>query len=220
MSISLHLSSLKLPVLACATAGVMVLTACGSDGDSSDSSANKTSTGASTSKSASAKPSEPSDAPASESAAPAPAPENGQPAPGHPAPGPIDNPEISFIPQAPVADGAPASAEDQQAIEGLVRGIMNATTVRQFMGYIPQNTCARYLEANGGLAAMNIDQIPDVPLADFPQYALARPTIDSVTDIQVNGDSASATVTSTADGQTNSAVQRFARENGRWTFCD
>ncbi|CAB0997927.1 hypothetical protein FRC0501_01464 [Corynebacterium diphtheriae] len=220
MSISLHLSSLKLPVLACATAGVMVLTACGSDGDSSDSSANKTSTGASTSQSASAKPSEPSDAPASESAAPAPAPENGQPAPGHPAPGPIDNPEISFIPQAPVADGAPASAEDQQAIEGLVRGIMNATTVRQFMGYIPQNTCARYLEANGGLAAMNIDQIPDVPLADFPQYAHARPTIDSVTDIQVNGDSASATVTSTADGQTNSAVQRFARENGRWTFCD
>ncbi|CAB0848945.1 hypothetical protein FRC0505_01513 [Corynebacterium diphtheriae] len=220
MSISLHLSSLKLPVLACATAGVMVLTACGSDGDSSDSSANKTSTGASTSKSASAKPSEPSDAPASESAAPAPAPENGQPAPGHPAPGPIDNPEISFIPQAPVSDGAPASAEDQQAIEGLVRGIMNATTVRQFMGYIPQNTCARYLEANGGLAAMNIDQIPDVPLADFPQYAHARPTIDSVTDIQVNGDSASATVTSTADGQTNSAVQRFARENGRWTFCD
>ncbi|CAB0907517.1 hypothetical protein FRC0426_01434 [Corynebacterium diphtheriae] len=220
MSISLHLSSLKLPVLACATAGVMVLTACGSDGDSSDSSANKTSTGASTSKSASAKPSEPSDAPASESAAPAPAPENGQPAPGHPAPGPIDNPEIFFIPQAPVADGAPASAEDQQAIEGLVRGIMNATTVRQFMGYIPQNTCARYLEANGGLAAMNIDQIPDVPLADFPQYAHARPTIDSVTDIQVNGDSASATVTSTADGQTNSAVQRFARENGRWTFCD
>ncbi|CAB0610986.1 hypothetical protein CIP107546_01564 [Corynebacterium diphtheriae] len=220
MSISLHLSSLKLPILACATAGVMVLTACGSDGDSSDSSASKTSTGASTSKSASAKPSEPSDAPASESAAPAPAPENGQPAPGHPAPGPIDNPEISFIPQAPVADGAPASAEDQQAIEGLVRGIMNATTVRQFMGYIPQNTCARYLEANGGLAAMNIDQIPDVPLADFPQYAHARPTIDSVTDIQVNGDSASATVTSTADGQTNSAVQRFARENGRWTFCD
>lgn len=220
MSISLHLSSLKLPILACATAGVMVLTACGSDGDSSDSSASKTSTGASTSKSASAKPSEPSDAPASESAAPAPAPENGQPAPGHPAPGPIDNSEISFIPQAPVADGAPASAEDQQAIEGLVRGIMNATTVRQFMGYIPQNTCARYLEANGGLAAMNIDQIPDVPLADFPQYAHARPTIDSVTDIQVNGDSASATVTSTADGQTNSAVQRFARENGRWTFCD
>ncbi|MEL6050291.1 hypothetical protein [Corynebacterium rouxii] len=220
MSINLHLSSLKLPVLACATAGVMVLTACGSDGDSSDSSANKTSTGTSTSKSASAKPGEPSDAPAPESAAPAPAPENGQPAPGHPAPGPIDNPEISFIPQAPVADGAPASAEDRQAIEGLVRGIMNATTVRQFMGYIPQNTCARYLEANGGLAAMNIDQIPDVPLADFPQYAHARPTIDSVTDIQVNGDSASATVTSTADGQTNSAVQRFARENGRWTFCD
>lgn len=220
MSISLHLSSLKLPILACATAGVMVLTACGSDGDSSDSSASNTSTGASTSKSASAKPSEPSDAPAPESAATAPAPENGQPAPGHPAPGPIDNPEISFIPQAPVADGAPASAEDRQAIEGLVRGIMNATTVRQFMGYIPQNTCARYLEANGGLAAMNIDQIPDVPLADFPQYAHARPTIDSVTDIQVNGDSASATVTSTADGQTNSAVQRFARENGRWTFCD
>lgn len=220
MSINLHLSSLKLPVLACATAGVMVLTACGSDGDSSDSSANKTSTGTSTSKSASAKTGEPSDVPASESAAPAPAPENEQPAPGQPAPGPIDNPEISFIPQAPVADGAPASAEDQQAIEGLVRGMMNATTVRQFMGYIPQNTCARYLEANGGLAAMNIDQIPDVPLADFPQYAHARPTIDSVTDVQVNGDSASATVTSTADGQTNSAVQRFARENGRWTFCD
>lgn len=215
MSINLHLSSLKLPVLACATAGVMVLTACGSDGDSSDSSANKTSTGTSTSKSASAKTGEPSDVPASESAAPAPSPENEQPAPG-----PIDNPEISFIPQAPVADGAPASAEDQQAIEGLVRGMMNATTVRQFMGYIPQNTCARYLEANGGLAAMNIDQIPDVPLADFPQYAHARPTIDSVTDVQVNGDSASATVTSTADGQTNSAVQRFARENGRWTFCD
>ena len=117
--------------------------------------------------------------------------------------------------------GQPASPEDAKSIEGVVRGITAETTLRSYMGYIPQHTCKKVLDENGGEKSLDLGQIPDVPLDSYPDFKKAKPTIDSVTDIKVSGDTASAQVTASteAEGQTV-ATQRFAKENGKWVFCN
>jgi len=103
----------------------------------------------------------------------------------------------------------------------VVRGITAETTLRSYMGYIPQHTCKKVLDENGGEKSLDLGQIPDVPLDSYPDFKKAKPTIDSVTDIKVAGETASAQVTASteADGQTV-ATQRFAKENGKWVFCN
>lgn len=127
-------------------------------------------------------------------------------------------PVISYQSLAPVEGGRAASPEDAAAIESLVRGSLPQTTLRSMLEYIPRNTCNRVIEANGGAAAMDFSTIPDVPLSQIPG---ADPgTVDSISDIQVDGNSASAWVVASANGQTDSGTQRFLREGGQWKFCD
>ena len=79
----------------------------------------------------------------------------------------------------------------------------------------------KVLDENGGEKSLDLGQIPDVPLDSYPDFKKAKPTIDSVTDIKVSGDTASAQVTASteSEGQTV-ATQRFAKENGKWVFCN
>lgn len=127
-------------------------------------------------------------------------------------------PVITYQSLAPVEGGGAASPEDAAAIESLVRGSLQQTTLRSMLEYVPRNTCSRVIEANGGAAALDFSTIPDVPLNQIPG---ADPgTVDSITDIQVDGNSASAWVVASANGQTDSGTQRFLNEGGQWKFCD
>ncbi|WJZ03103.1 hypothetical protein CFREI_09125 [Corynebacterium freiburgense] len=120
------------------------------------------------------------------------------------------------IPQhAPIEGGSPASPEDAAAIQAMVNGMANPSTTRQFFGYMIDNTCRRALEAQGGLGPQDLNQIPD---AEIPPHQ--RPTVNSVTDIKVDGDTASATVTSTAEGKQETFTMRMLREDGTWKMCN
>lgn len=120
------------------------------------------------------------------------------------------------IPQhAPIEGGSPASPEDAAAIQAMVNGMANPTTTRQFFGYMIDNTCRRALEAQGGLGPQDLNQIPD---AEIPPHQ--RPTVNSVSDIKVDGDTASATVTSTAEGKQETFTMRMLREDGTWKMCN
>lgn len=138
-----------------------------------------------------------------------------------PLPENVTPPALPTTTHQPVEGGQPASPEDAKSIEGVVRGITAETTLRSYMGYIPQHTCKKVLDENGGEKSLDLGQIPDVPLDSYPDFKKAKPTIDSVTDIKVAGETASAQVTASteADGQTV-ATQRFAKENGKWVFCN
>ena len=125
---------------------------------------------------------------------------------------------ITYQELAPVQGGQAASPEDAAAIESLIRGSLEPTTVRSMLQYVPQNTCNRVIEAAGGAAALDFSQIPDVPLNQIPGANTG--TVDSISDIVVDGDAASAWVVASGNGQTDSAPQRFLREDGRWKFCD
>ncbi len=118
--------------------------------------------------------------------------------------------------QQPIEGGQPANEKDKQEIEQLVRGWGEQTTLRSFMEYANNNTCRRVIESNGGYAAGDPSKVPDVSLQDQPNLNLG---VQDVSDIQVNGDSASAQVTPTGPNAETSTM-RFEREDGRWTMCN
>lgn len=121
-------------------------------------------------------------------------------------------------PQAPVDNGSPASAADAQAITDLVMGINQATTLRSYLSYLPDHLCDSQIEANGGRQAFDVSQIEDVPLTSIPGLESGA-NVDSVSDIMVSGNTASASVTATAGGNTTTETQRFLNEGGTWKFC-
>lgn len=126
-----------------------------------------------------------------------------------------ENP-ITFAEAAPVENGETASPEDTAAIEALVRGYTDTNTLRSSIAYTINNTCTRVLEASGADATqLDLNTIPDIPLGGE-----GTGTVDSITDVVVNGQEASAWVVATAGGTTDSATQRFFNEGGQWKFCD
>ena len=117
---------------------------------------------------------------------------------------------------AATSSAAPTSEAPAPASEPAVPPEVTGT-LRQFMATTVNNTCARLIEEGGG--APDLNEVPDLPLESIPDYQKAKPTVDSVEDVRVNGESASASVTHTSNGKTETGVMRFQRENGAWKMC-
>ena len=224
----IRVSNMKKVAVAAIAASALVLASCSDSGDSGNTASGGTSA-ASSDKTASSKGSSGgASTSASGAATSAAAASSGEAKPAEgassdapPLPENVTPPALPTTTHQPVEGGQPASPEDAKSIEGVVRGITAETTLRSYMGYIPQHTCKKVLDENGGEKSLDLGQIPDVPLDSYPDFKKAKPTIDSVTDIKVAGETASAQVTASteADGQTV-ATQRFAKENGKWVFCN
>ena len=224
----IRVSNMKKVAVAAIAASALVLASCSDSGDSGNTASGGTSA-ASSDKSASSKGSSGgASTSASGAAASGAATSSGEAKPAEgassdapPLPENVTPPALPTTTHQPVEGGQPSSPEDAKSIEGVVRGITAETTLRSYMGYIPQHTCKKVLDENGGEKSLDLGQIPDVPLDSYPDFKKAKPTIDSVTDIKVAGETASAQVTASteADGQTV-ATQRFAKENGKWVFCN
>ena len=223
----IRVSNMKKVAVAAIAASALVLASCSDSGDSGNTASGGTSA-ASSDKTASSKGSSGgASTSASAAATSAAAASSGEAKPAEgaseapPLPENVTPPALPTTTHQPVEGGQPASPEDAKSIEGVVRGITAETTLRSYMGYIPQHTCKKVLDENGGEKSLDLGQIPDVPLDSYPDFKKAKPTIDSVTDIKVAGETASAQVTASteADGQTV-ATQRFAKENGKWVFCN
>ncbi len=224
----IRVSNMKKVAVAAIAASALVLASCSDSGDSGNTASGGTSA-ASSDKTASSKGSSGgASTSASGAATSAAAASSGEAKPAEgassdapPLPENVTPPALPTTTHQPVEGGQPASPEDAKSIEGVVRGITAETTLRSYMGYIPQHTCKKVLDENGGEKSLDLGQIPDVPLDSYPDFKKAKPTIDSVTDIKVSGDTASAQVTASteSEGQTV-ATQRFAKENGKWVFCN
>jgi len=119
----------------------------------------------------------------------------------------------------PVQGGHEPTEAERAEIEQLVRGIYEVDTFHQMLRYLPENTCNEVIAQQGGAAAMDLTGIPDYPLNQMPQYAGSNPHIESITDMQVDGNRASAVVTAVSAGQKETRTQRYLHEDGRWKFC-
>ncbi|MCX7444080.1 hypothetical protein OS125_02315 [Corynebacterium sp. P7003] len=216
----------------------MGMVACGSNGEdaasestSSTSSTTSTSpststttststeTSTSTTSSTTSTESEESPAPTSEETsvtAPAPAPQQDQAAAIAAAAANLPSPK----PAAPVQGGRPANPEEAQAIEDLVRRVAWAPTLRGYLSNILDNTCSVSLQANGGREAYDLNELPDIPMELIPELQGRKAEVKSITDIMVEGNTASATVTASAGDRVDTGTMRFMKEGGAWKLCD
>lgn len=137
-----------------------------------------------------------------------------------PAADPLDLEQLTFAELSPVEGGQPADETDQAEIESLITGMYETTTLHEILLYVPQNACQDVIQEAGGEAAFDLGGIPDMPLDAIPQYSNSNSQVDAVEDVQVDGATASATVTATSDGQSLTEVQRFRHEDGAWKFCN
>lgn len=121
----------------------------------------------------------------------------------------------------PISGGKEGTEEDRRQMEETVRAITNPDSFATWTRTILDNSCAAVRDPalkqfeDQGLTVDMVEQIMeqqgqgvDIPKTDV-----------SVSDVRVDGDRASATVTSTTSGGTASQVQLFAKEDGRWKVC-
>ncbi|MBZ8178113.1 hypothetical protein GP475_07665 [Corynebacterium poyangense] len=217
------LTALKTSVCAVALVLPLGLAACGSDKADEAQTASPSSTTTTTKTSAS------TTVTTSESSSPQSSSESSQ-EPAKPAP-PVDSNQVDSIDPLtgqigkaqlgtvePV-DGSPASPEDRKAIEDLLYGQYKVNTSREFAEYMLVNACQRVVAENGGDAAFDRGEVPDIPINQMPGFQGSG--IRAIDDVRVKGDTASAVVTSASgNGQTHTSTMRFQRENGKWTFCN
>ncbi|MCT1635202.1 hypothetical protein [Corynebacterium pseudodiphtheriticum] len=123
---------------------------------------------------------------------------------------------------APVEGGQPADEQTIGEIRQLLDGAYQQETLTKFMQYIPNNTCRAALDEIGGANAFNMDELDPATRAQFDRaYELMpnRSYIESVTNVQRNGDRASATVTVNTPQGKDESIQRYQIEDGQWKFC-
>lgn len=127
---------------------------------------------------------------------------------------------LTYVEAEPLSGGVAAGEGDRAEIEALVHGLYEADTLHEFLSYLPENTCREVTEAPGAPGRPDFSDLPDTPLAELPGYLDARPYVESVTDLRVDGNLASASITAVSAGQWDTSTQRYLREDGAWTFCN
>ena len=143
----------------------------------------------------------------------------------------------------PIEGGHEASDGDKQAIEQLVRGQHEIDNVKDYFGYMPAHACKAVREGESGDFQQYLNYVDSLPNQSFAEYANsmrqqsqgnakinefadqleAIPTstkLESINDVVVNGDDASATVSVSNSDGTDTSTVRFRREDGNWTFCN
>lgn len=129
--------------------------------------------------------------------------------------------ELQVPTYEPISGGKEGTEEDRRQMEETVRAITNPDSFATWTRTILDNSCAAVRDPalkqfeDQGLTLDMVEQIMeqqgqgvDIPKTDV-----------SLSDVRVDGDRASATVTSTTSGGTASQVQLFAKEDGRWKVC-
>ena len=114
-------------------------------------------------------------------------------------------------------------------------------TIRGYYAWQLDNTCRQALGDDASIQQVEaqLQQMPDLAISDIlaipPEAAgqdaqtqqlfaafqgLTTATVDRVDNIMVDGNDASADVTVTTSGQTQTGPMRFLREDDRWKLCN
>lgn len=140
----------------------------------------------------------------------------------------LANPFENGLPEntnEPLANGKPGSESDRKQMEDTARTVLNPDSFATWTRTILDNSCTAVrepmmdeLERQG----MTLDQVEEAGrLAEQQGQTLELPKTDvSLSDVRVDGDRASASLTAkTSDGeQTDTMI--FQKEDGRWKLCN
>lgn len=121
----------------------------------------------------------------------------------------------------PIAGGKEGSEEDRRQIEEVSRAVTNPDSFAGWTRTILNNSCAairdpamQQFESQG----LTLDMVEEIMKNQSGDVDIPKTEV-SVSDVRVDGDRASATVTTTNSGGTASQVQLYAKEDGRWKVC-
>lgn len=129
--------------------------------------------------------------------------------PIQPAQGPVD----------PV-QGRPGTPQEIAGITEMLRRPEQQTTMHGYMNNMVDSLCTELIEQNGGHQAFSFNEIPDLPLNQIPEYNATRTTLTGVENVTVDGENASANVTtSKGSGESETMTMRFRNEGGAWKLC-
>lgn len=125
----------------------------------------------------------------------------------------------------PVAGGREGTAAERREIEEVVRKVTNPESFAKWTRVILDNSCASVREPaleEFEKQGLTLDMVEQIMAAQEEQgSAIEMPQTEvSVADVRIDGDRASATVTSNVAGNTSENVQLFAKEDGRWKVCN
>ena len=119
----------------------------------------------------------------------------------------------------PVEGGQAADEATSGQISALVNGWYEVPDMRAYMRYIPDNTCSQVLAENPDVNNVDYNMFPQIPMAQVSTNWNAA-GVQSIDDLTVNGNDASATVTVNTGEGVDTSVMRFKNEGGSWLFCN
>lgn len=132
--------------------------------------------------------------------------------------------------EAKPVDGQAGSEEDRKAMEAALTAILNPPNLGAWTRVILDNSCKPVRDmTHQQLAAqgMTLEQMEEqFRQAEAAARAAGQPLPEtpsgqvSLKDVRVNGNQGSATATITSKGKSETGVQRFERENGKWKVCN
>lgn len=132
--------------------------------------------------------------------------------------------------EAKPVDGQAGSEEDRKAMEAALTAILNPPNLGAWTRVILDNSCKPVRDmTHQQLAAqgLTLEQMEEqFRQAEAAARAAGQPLPEtpsgqvSLKDVRVNGNQGSATATITSKGKSETGVQRFERENGKWKVCN
>lgn len=139
----------------------------------------------------------------------------------------IANPFENGMPEntnQPLANGKEGSEKDRKQMEDAARAVLNPDSFGGWTRTILDNSCSavtdemmQQLDAMG----LSLEQIEEASrMAEQQGQGLTTPKADvSISDVRVDGNRASASLTAKSDGQEQTEVMIFEKEDGRWKLC-
>ncbi|MEJ5927417.1 hypothetical protein WG915_02165 [Corynebacterium sp. H128] len=120
----------------------------------------------------------------------------------------------------PLAGGRPASDEEVAELTAMLKRQEEQTTLHGYMNTFVDSMCSELINEKGGPEAFSLQGVPDAPLAQIPGYQQDATKVTGVNNMIVDGDSASAAVTTvTGAGESATNTMRFRSEQGQWKLC-
>lgn len=125
----------------------------------------------------------------------------------------------------PLAGGQEGSEDDRKQMEDVARNVLNPGSFADWTPTILENSCKAVTEpmlAELERQGMTLEQVEEASrLAEEQGQGIDLPQTEvSLTDVRVDGDRASGSLTAKSDQGEDTQTMIFQKEDGRWKLCN
>lgn len=140
----------------------------------------------------------------------------------------IANPFENGMPEntnQPIEGGQEGSAEDRKQMEETARAVLNPPSFAGWTRTILENSCSAVVDPmmdELNRQGLTLEQVEEAGrLAEAQGQGLDVPRSEvSISDVRVDGNRASASLTVRSDGNEQTETMIYEKEDGRWKLCN